>query len=170
MIPAPTNCWLHLGLQECQCLGCSSVLFSWLRDDMALKTEKELTQSVAIGVLLLHPWVLASQLGCQTRSRATLFLLSAVEQGVIGGRSSCVLGELNTFCSDQEMLWGTSLTCTSGLSLWRRVERERAGGNSPRWSDCLLWSAAGADASLTLLSWEGDWRWIQWQEMNEEGW
>lgn len=52
--------------------------------------------------------------------------------------------------------------CGAGLG-W-----ECAGGNSPHSSDSLLWSAVGADASLTLFYWEGDWRLIQWQEMVEE--
>lgn len=78
---------------------------------------------------------------------------------------------VNMFCSDQEILRGISVSparlachCRAGL------QQECAGGNSLHWSDCLLWSAVRADASLTLFYWEGDWRLIQWQEMNEEVW
>lgn len=48
--------------------------------------------------------------------------------------------------------------------------QERAGGNSPHRSDSLLWPVLGAFASLALLCWERDWRWIQWQEVNDKMW
>jgi len=46
--------------------------------------------------------------------------------------------------------------------------QERAGGNSPHRSDSLLWPVLGAVASLALLCLERDWRWIQWQEVNDK--
>lgn len=73
------------------------------------------------------------------------------------------------FCRDQEMPGGTCvspphLASHRGSGFRQNMQEEII----PHQSDCPLWLGVGADASLVLLCWAEDRRWVQWQEMNEE--